>query len=98
MREHILKTWSNAWDAVKRGDKRFEWRKDDRGFEVGDVLVLREWNPAKQKFVMTIPKGKMPHEAATEHNDLRMVVTYILRGSFNVPENYCVMSIAPEEK
>lgn len=92
MREHILKTWSNAWDAVKRGDKRFEWRKDDRGFEVGDVLVLKKWNPAKQQFVLK------PQSLGVEYEELRVVVTYILRGLFNVPEGYCVMSISLEEK
>ena len=29
--EHILKTWPNYFDAVKRGEKPFEVRRDDRG-------------------------------------------------------------------
>ena len=87
MTEHILKTWPNAFDAVKSGAKRFEWRKDDRGFEVGDVLVLMRWDPAI---------GWRQSEHAAEK--LRVRVTYILRGLFDVPSDFCVMSIEPEER
>ena len=41
MTEHILKTVDHYWYAVERGDKNFEVRRDDRGFQRGDVLVLR---------------------------------------------------------
>lgn len=42
---HELKTWPRYFDAVKRGDKSFEVRRDDRGYAVGDTLVLREFEP-----------------------------------------------------
>lgn len=45
MSEHYLKTWMQFFEAVERGDKTFEVRFDDRGFQVGDLLVLREWSP-----------------------------------------------------
>lgn len=32
------------FSAVSEGKKTFELRKDDRGFEVGDKLRLREWD------------------------------------------------------
>ncbi len=43
---HCLKTWPELFQEVLEGRKRFEIRKDDRGFEVGDLLCLQEWNPA----------------------------------------------------
>lgn len=42
---HRLKTWPQFFDAVACGVKGFEIRKDDRGFEVGDVLLLQEFDP-----------------------------------------------------
>ena len=42
---HKLKTWPQFFEAVACGVKGFELRKDDRGFDVGDVLLLQEFNP-----------------------------------------------------
>jgi hypothetical protein len=43
MTTHELKTIEPYFSAVFDGRKTFELRRDDRGFEAGDVLVLREW-------------------------------------------------------
>lgn len=37
---HYLKIDPVYFDAHKRGDKTFEVRRDDRGFQKGDTLVL----------------------------------------------------------
>lgn len=42
MRIHELKTDSEVFTATALGMKTFEVREDDRGFEEGDVLFLRE--------------------------------------------------------
>lgn len=42
---HQLKTWPAAFAATWAGDKRYELRRDDRSFRVGDSLDLREWDP-----------------------------------------------------
>lgn len=42
--EHRLKIMPEFFQAVKDGRKTFELRKDDRGFSVGDRLILTEWN------------------------------------------------------
>ena len=47
---HELKTWPEFYEQVICGAKTFEIRRDDRGFRVGDVLCLREWNPATKTY------------------------------------------------
>ena len=40
---HELKIKPEYFEAVDSGSKRFELRKDDRNFHVGDRIELREW-------------------------------------------------------
>jgi hypothetical protein len=49
MTTHRLKTHPGPFADVEAGRKQFEIRKDDRGFAVGDVLVLEEWSPEKSE-------------------------------------------------
>jgi hypothetical protein len=46
---HYLKAWPQFFEAVARGLKPFEVRKNDRDFRVGDRVVLYEWNPGAAK-------------------------------------------------
>jgi hypothetical protein len=90
MSEHDLKVWSSELSAMLQERKRFEWRKDDRDFQEGDYLFLREWNPAKNCYVdergQPINKEMAPV--------FRYRVTYILRGRFGVPDGYVIMSVS----
>lgn len=42
---HQLKTHPDYFERLVSGEKTFEAREDDRGFQVGDTLHLREWRP-----------------------------------------------------
>ena len=50
MTRHELKTWPKYFAAVRSGQKRFEIRRNDREFKVGDILVLREFDPETQDY------------------------------------------------
>lgn len=43
---HDLKTWLPHFRPVWDGEKTFEIRVDDRGFQRGDLANLREWDIA----------------------------------------------------
>lgn len=45
--EHELKIYPKYFDAIINGEKMFEIRKNDRGFCVGDTILLREWDNIK---------------------------------------------------
>lgn len=47
---HSLKCWPKYFEAVISGAKTFELRLDDRGFKVGDNILLREWDPDMQHY------------------------------------------------
>lgn len=78
-REHDLKTWPSAFVAVRDGLKPWELRKNDRGYQVGDLLRLREWCPDLEDYSGAV--------------ELRLV-TWILEGpAFGLPEGYVIMSL-----
>jgi hypothetical protein len=77
MAVHYLKTWPEFFQALQHGTKNFEYRKDDRRFGLGDVLVLQEWDPKTEKF-----SGKKEYR----------IVSYIMREGFGLPEGYVIMS------
>jgi hypothetical protein len=85
---HELKCHPEPYQAVKRGDKPFEFRKDDRGFNVGDTLWLREWDP-KRGYDFYIPE--LPESNSYTGDECRRLVTYIIREGFGIPEGYCIM-------
>lgn len=39
---HFLKTETEYFQAIEQGRKKFELRKNDRDFKVGDLLHLKE--------------------------------------------------------
>lgn len=62
--KHELKIWPQYFSAVESGLKTFEVRKNDRGFQAGDSVQLREWNPEIDEYdndpfggSMNTPKG-----------------------------------------
>jgi len=84
---HELKTWPEYFEAVSKGIKTFELRKHDRNFQVGDFLLLKEWQPTG--FSDVSPNEKTDYYTGA---DISVQVTYILTGEL-VPAGYCVMSI-----
>ena len=79
-REHKLKCWPEPFQALWAGRKWFEFRRNDRGFRVGDVLRLAECEIVDDNAAYT---GRVVYR----------VVTYVLGTGFGVPDGYVVMSL-----
>lgn len=61
---HELKTWPEFFQAIVDGRKNFEVRRDDRGFQAGDTVWLKEWDPS--------------HGGRYTGRDLKAVIGYVL--------------------
>lgn len=88
MTRHTLKCWPAYFDAIQRGEKTFEVRRDDRGFQKGDTLVLQRTREDRQFEVETdFSTGKPLHE-------IRARILWILTGGkFGIEPGFVVMSI-----
>lgn len=84
---HYLKTWPDVFEETWAGRKVHEWRRDDRGFELGDRVVLEEFEPAGERYL-----GRK----------ITAEITFISRGpEWGIPEGFAVFSlrvIAKEQK
>ncbi len=47
---HLLKCWPEFFKAVKSGEKTFEIRMNDREYQVGDVLIVSEYDPSTSTY------------------------------------------------
>lgn len=73
---HEVKCWPESFEAIATGVKTFEIRKDDRGYLVGDYLLLREWKPTPA--AMGVADLSAVKRQYTGRN-MMCVITYILR-------------------
>lgn len=86
MKLHELKIKKEYFQKVYFGNKTFELRKDDRGYEVGDLIKFK-----------VIDKEEHSEKGFDEYVDSEAlyIITYILR---NVPEygldkDFCILGI-----
>ena len=88
MIEHVLKTFPVYFDAIKRGEKNFDVRRDDRGFQKGDVLVFQRLNDEFAEWrVDTDLDGNVRHE-------IRKRIAYVLTGGqLGIEPGYVVMAL-----
>ena len=79
---HYIDCWPDHFDAVKQGRKAFEIRSDDRGYKVGDCLVLTR--------LAHMQRGA----SRMEGYQIVAFVTYkIAGGQFGIQQGYCALSL-----
>lgn len=54
---HELKIWPQYYCRVADGSKTFELRDNDRGFQPGDTVILKEWDNEPINKTAGKPKG-----------------------------------------
>lgn len=74
---HYLKCETEYYQAIERGKKKFEIRKNDRNFKVGDMVHLQE--VVDEQFTGRV----MPS----------LEIQYVLQdGKYGLPEGYCIFN------
>lgn len=82
-RVHDLKTWPRFFADVAAGIKTFELRRNDRAFQRGDTLLLREYDPTPS---YVYPRGRFMGPTIT------VEVTYVLTGTeYGLRDGYCAL-------
>ena len=61
------KTWPKFFEKIMSGEKTFEFRLADTDYKVGDVLVLREWDPEKNEYTGREIKKTITYVALTKN-------------------------------
>lgn len=75
---HGLKCLPEFYSAVCLGVKTFEIRRDDRDFQVGDTLMIQEYDADMNKYT-----GRY----------IFVRVQYILRDKAYCKDGFCIMSV-----
>lgn len=98
---HELKTDAPVFQAVHEGKKNFEIRKNDRNFQVGDELWLKETVYTGAEMATDYSRnyrGLPPIEGRPLEYTGRIIavtVTYILDGPiYGLVDGWCIMAIA----
>lgn len=79
MKLHELKILPKYYSKVTTGEKRFEIRKDDRNFAVGDIIRLKEFDGNKY----------------TGRDSLYDIIYKLDGGEYGLEKGYCILSIKP---
>jgi hypothetical protein len=80
MKKHELKVWMNYYEDIAEGKKNFELRFNDRNFQVGDVLRLREYNEKENYYT---------------DREITKTISYILSDTtFGLKDNWIVIGLS----
>lgn len=83
MRVHNLKILNDFADAVVMGEKPFEIRKNDRGYQKGDYIKFR-----------AIDNNGTPNQHCI--NDKLYLITFVMNG-WGIKNGYVVLGIKESE-
>ncbi len=89
MKKHELKLLTKYFKDVEIGLKTFELRKNDRDFQVGDTLILKEYYPGDTEY-----KEGIYTPAHYTNNETDKKIVYILQGGqYGLEEGYVILGI-----
>ena len=98
MTHHDLKCDPVPFAAVASGQKLSELRFNDRDFQSGDTVTLREWDA--ERYRLTIDSGLPENEAACVSSSGRTLgpftIGHVLREGYGLKEGWCMFGLMRE--
>lgn len=88
MMNHEFKTWPEFFAALLAGEKTFELRKDDRGFVIGDILHLREYDLETRTYSGRVVRRKVIYLLGHR-------ATAGCAATFGLQPGYVIMGLSP---
>lgn len=67
--KHELKSWIGLFEPIRIGIKTHDLRVMDRNYEVGDICLLREYNPIEKTYTGREVKVKITYITSSNHNE-----------------------------
>lgn len=86
MTEHKLRSWSHLYDAIARGEKKHDLRRNDRKFQVGDVLVLQRFDNCTGEYTGRECSVRVTYVTGRDHVPCAV-------SSAVLDNEYCILSI-----
>ena len=99
MKTHTLKVEHEYMDALASGEKTFEVRRDDRGFQKGDRLILCRYGECRRNKASWGYMNQQGHvvsaHATTDgvHRIERKIVYVLTGGQFGIEPGYVVLGL-----
>lgn len=85
MKTHFVKSWSHFYDEILAGNKLHDLRKNDRGYKVGDHMILEKYDNIKGVYL-----------GETQIVEITYITSNVTPYAFSssvLPNEYCILSI-----
>jgi hypothetical protein len=90
--EHVLKCYPTYFEAITLRQKNFDVRRDDRGYQKGDVVVFRKFDPNTKIGPQYINDVGGIASSASNAKTIERRIKYILTGGqFGIEPGYVVL-------
>ena len=96
--KHTLKCSARYFDEIEAGEKNFEVRRNDRGFQKGDILILQKYDQERGRYVERHFQDPVLGVMTSEPVKLERRITFILTGGqLGIEPGYVVMALERTE-
>jgi hypothetical protein len=91
-RTHKVKTWESVFLDIRSGAKKAEFRRNDRDYAVGDIVVHHRYWPVDGGAYLNAHGEKT--QRTDEADKITTEITHIIKGGFGLQPGFCMFSFA----